>query len=217
MNIKKIKRVMSVSIIKTLLLNGKYFGIKGILHPYIVASKNLKITNLNGKVSVDKNLPIGAITIGFPDISIFDSKYEKGIWNNQGEIVFRGKTHFGQGTRITNTGKMIFGTNFGISANTSIICEKEIIFGDNVLISWDVLIMDSDMHQIMQNEKCINPPKQISIGDTCWIGCRSTILKGTRLPANTIVASGSVISCSYDEENTIVTSNKVLKRDVTWR
>lgn len=166
-------------------------------------------------------MPIGAITIGFPDITSFDYRYERSIWCNNGEILFAGKAHFGQGTRITNNGKLKFRDNFGISANTSIICEKEISFGDNVLISWDVLIMDSDVHKIFnlkEPDKIINVPREIIVSDNVWIGCRCTLLKGSNISSGSVIAAGSIVSSNYQEQNVIISGNKkILRNDIGWR
>ena len=70
-----------------------------------------------------------------------------------------------QGSRIANSGVLSFGDRFSISANSSIICTDKITFGDDVLISWDSLIMDTDFHSIFDadtHEK-VNPSSPIYI------------------------------------------------------
>ena len=64
------------------------------------------------------------VRIGFRDFR---------IWNSAKFIVF---------------GKLIFGDNSEITAESVIVFYKEIIFGENCLISWDNLIMDTDLHRI---------------------------------------------------------------------
>ena len=113
------------------------------------------------------------------------------------------------------------GNDFVLTARSTIDCQKEIIFGNECLLSWDILIMDSDYHEIInEKEEVINLPKTINVGNHVWIGCRSTILKGSRLPDNTIVAAATVISNVILPPNTIVGGSgknlRILKENVNW-
>lgn len=214
----RIFKFLKISIVNTIRMNYRYFGLGGVLHPVIIASRNLKILTLEGNVIVDKCIPVGGITIGFPCITLFDYKNEKSIWNNSGEIEFKGRAHFGQGSRISNSGKICFGDGFGISANSTICCDKEIVFGKNVLLSWDILIMDSDGHDIYyKDEKIrINSPQKIKIGDHVWVGCRSTILKGSKIGFNCVIAAGSFITKPIDAVDAIIVSGKPIKYNIEW-
>ena len=55
--------------------------------------------------------------------------------------------------------------------------------------------MDTDFHKIYtnNNEYQINQDSEIIIGDKCWIGCRSLILKGVTIPNNAIIAANSTV------------------------
>ena len=105
--------------------------------------------------------------------------------------------------------------------SSTIVCEKEIVFGNGVLVSWDDLIMDSDFHKIydaQEMKRVVNNPQKILIGEHTWIGCRSTILKGTRLANNTIVAACSCISGEISRENLVVgDKKKILKENIIWK
>ena len=66
--------------------------------------------------------------------------------------------------------------------------------------------MDTDFHSIESNEtpgKTINEDRAILIGDRVWIGCRTTILKGTEIAADSIIAAGSIIAGRLDKNNAI--------------
>lgn len=129
--------------------------------------------------------------------------------------------NIGSGCRISNKGDLLFGNDLCISANSSIICNEKITIGNNVLISWNVLIMDDDQHSVYylaEPNTRINTPKRISIGNNVWIGCRSLIIKNTILNDNVIVAAGSTIHGDYNTENCVVTSGRgILKKGVFWK
>lgn len=175
---------------------------------------------LKGKVVVNKNLPIGAIQIGFHNVGIVDYKYERSVWENSGTVEFKGRALFNSGSRISNSGYLLFGNNVLVTANSSIVCVKKITVGADTLISWDVLIMDTDFHKLFNsNGEQVNNPKEIIIGDHSWICCRSLILKGAMLPSDFVIAAGSIITSKLtDKSNCIVAdAGRVIKEDVTWR
>ena len=189
----------------------------GVLRPRIIASRNLKIQALNGTVTV-KNFQMGGVQIGFGYVGIIDNRYQRSVWENNGEIVFEGRARFGPGTRIINDGNLEFGDNFSINAASHVICYDEITFGRDVLISWNCLIMDTDFHKIIsnKNKQQVNTDRPIVIGDHVWIACESTILKGSSIPSDSIIAAGSVICKRYTNTNTIYTSTGEIRNQITW-
>ncbi|WP_157998487.1 acyltransferase [Desulfosporosinus sp. OT] len=214
-------KLLNIGIINTLRMNYHYFGWGGVLRCYILAARNLHIKKLGGTIEFRDKPRRFIIQIGFPTVGIFDTKYEKSIWQNGGTISVGNRTILGQGTRISNHGKLHLGNDFTVSANSSLICKKGITFGDDVLLSWDTLVMDTDLHRIYgleKLEKSVNEPREIKFGDHVWVGCRCTVLKGSSIPSNTVIAAGSVISGTFVKENTIIGSNqRVLKDRVTWK
>ena len=68
----------------------------------------------------------------------------------RGHVVFKGRGYIGHGAKIS-VGKdatLMVGDNFTISAESTIVSMLNINFGDDCLLSWDILIMDSDLHKI---------------------------------------------------------------------
>lgn len=178
----------------------------------MVVSKNVKLASMHGSIQLNCEKPKRCgIRIGFPIVGIFDKKYERTIWDNSGVVDFKGPAFMG-GSRISNMGNLVFGSN------TSIICKKNFEIGNNCLFSWDITLMDTDFHSIMDREgKVLNPEKSIDIEDHCWIGCRCTILKGAKIPKNSVIASNSVVASKLCEENAIYRSNsEIIKHDIEW-
>lgn len=220
---KKFLKVMSkfryISIIKTFMFNIHYFGVKGVIFFPVLVSKNIKLRKLRGTVIIERFKP-GIVNLGFGDVGIFDKKLDKGIWDNTGEVFFKGNASIGHGSKISNSAKLILGENFNITAKSEIVCTKEIKFGENCLVSWDVLIMDTDFHSIhcLDSGHCINSSENIYIGNHVWVGCRSLILKGSNIPSDTVIAANSTVTKKLETtENTIVGSlNKVIKNNISW-
>lgn len=113
---------------------------------------------------------------------------------------------------VTRTKEAIIeiGNNVGISGAT-IYARKGIKIGDNTLIGGNVKILDNDFHpleiearnaDIKEKIKC----KEIEIGQNCFIGCNSIILKGTKIGSGSIIGAGSVVIGEF-EENSLVAGN----------
>lgn len=210
-----------ISVIKTLRFNIYYFGL-GILiknGPYCLISKNVKLSCLKGKIIVH-TLKEHRIFLGFGfDIPFYDRRYERFIWYNTGTIVFNGHGQIGVGSKINNSGHLEFGENIICNALTTFICHKKIRIGNNCGISWRTILMDTDHHSIIdENGNILNPDQEIVINDQVWVSCNVTILKGTEINSQSIVAAGAILSGKkYSEQNIIIGgTGKILKRNIFW-
>ena len=131
----------------------------------------------------------------------------------------------GEGVRISKgvkiccgqNAKLLINRNTTININSQIICMNNVSLGENVMVSWDNLIMDSDFHQITKNsiQNPISLP--IEIGDGVWIGCRSIVLKGSTIPEGSIIAANCTITGKYSEAHILIAGNKILSREVYWK
>ena len=121
-------------------------------------------------------------------------------WDLSGTIIINGFCSLGRGCSIAvqKNGTLVFGSGFVCTGSSDIICVNNIEFGDNCLLSWDIIIMDTDFHKITKDHITINQPKPIKIGTHVWIGCRCTILKGVSIADNIVVAANSTITTKLD-------------------
>ena len=186
--------------------------------PVIIAHRTC-LRELHGKVVLPENADTACVKIGFGDVGHYDRKRSRTIWQVSGEVDFKGKASIGHGSKISVRGKLELGDKFNITAESTIVCAKEIRFGNDCLVSWDVLIMDSDEHPIYNKEgECINEDRPIIVGNHVWIGCKCMLLKGAELPDNTILAAGTALRSAFHGEEQIIGGNPpaILKRDVHW-
>jgi len=206
---------------KTIYFNFKYFPFRQAMVFPVRLSNKVYLRTVKGRIVLDCAVQTGMIRIGFKDVGIFDEKVSRSIWDVSGIVVFRGNAVIGHGSKISvgPEGKLVFGENFKITAESSIVAFTEIEFGKDCLLSWDILVMDTDFHVIKDSEnRILNTPKKILVGDKVWIGCRSLILKGSTIPANSIIGANAVISKILDKENAVYAGNpvKLLKENVSW-
>lgn len=208
-----------LSIPKTLRFNLHYFPLKVALRLPVVVSHRTYLRELHGEVELPETLNPGMVRIGFGDVGHYDRRRSRTIWQVSGKVSFHGKTSIGHGSKISVRGHLELGSDFNITAESTIVCAKEICFGNDCLVSWDVLVMDTDEHPIFNAEQQrINPDAPIRVGNHVWIGCKCLLLKGSKLSDNTVVAAGTVCHGSVEGENQIIGGQpvKVLKKEVFW-
>lgn len=103
------------------------------------------------------------------------------------------------------------GDGFGISGST-IYSTTSITIGINATIGANCKIVDNDFHPINSEQRRLGLNKEytkrspIKIGDNCFIGMNSIILKGTILGNNVVVGAGSVVHGTFPD-NCIIAGN----------
>jgi len=98
--------------------------------------------------------------------------------------------------------------------------DENLAIGEDCLFSWGIKMRTSDGHSVidLSTGKAINLPKDINVGSHVWIGEDVRVLKGVKIPNNSIVGSYSVITKPFKEENTVIAGHpgKVVKYNVDW-
>jgi acetyltransferase-like isoleucine patch superfamily enzyme len=124
-----------------------------------------------------------------------------------------------RGTLIfyTNSSKIEIGDNVYIGQRTIFECAKGIKIGNNVLISSDCHLIDTNSHSLHSAERMedriewqkglkyknwdLVKSSNINIANYCWLGLRSIVMKGVNLGEGTVVSAGSVVvksTSNYD-------------------
>lgn len=151
--------------------------------------------------------------------------------NNGQYIIEDGKLSIGHHSKLTARrfwvrfgGEVRVGNYTNINEGSEVRCDESVCIGDYNQISYNVNIWDTNTHNVYPSEKRreiaekywpyfgkeIERPKTkpIYIGNDCWIGEKSSILKGTKLSNNVIVGFGTVLTGAKIEEGKTV-MNKV--------
>lgn len=206
---------------KSIYFNFKYLPLRQAIKLPVLISGKVYLRKTYGKIFIDAPIKTGLIQIGFGDTGIFDDKRSRTIWEVSGTVIFKGRCFIGHGSKVTvgENGILTFGDNFSMTAESSIIAFKEVTFGNDCLLSWEILIMDTDFHKLKnKNANIINDPYPILIGNKVWIGCRCTILKGAVIPDNCVLAANSLLSKSLNLENTLYAGVpcKAIRENIEW-
>ncbi len=94
-------------------------------------------------------------------------------------------------TSIGGPGRIRLGHNVFLNSGVILYSEVSITLGDDVALSNDVYVMDTDSHGIEGR-----PPRAaaVSIGRGSWVGARSIVLPGVSIGEQVVVAAGSVVT-----------------------
>ncbi|OZI09234.1 transferase [Siphonobacter sp. BAB-5385] len=219
---KRILRILSQLNLNTIRFNFRYLPFNQAIRFPVFVAKQVYLSNLQGEIKIEGHLWPGKVKIGYGEIGIFDKHKSRSIWQVAGKVIFKGACNLGHGSKISvgDHGEVIFGEDFSITAESSLVCYKKIAFGSGCVLSWNILMMDTDLHSIRNAQgELINAPKEIIVGDHVWIGCRCTILKGATIGSNSVVAAGTTINKTLLNENVILGGNpaRVLKEEVYWQ
>ena len=219
MMIVKIKKIAQINIFKSLWVNYKIMGVRKMFKMPILIYKNTDIDMSKGSFKLTCEPSFGLVRIGLYRENLYSKKKGETKFSISGMIEIGGRALFYSGSRtiVLQGGKLFIGNDFEIGSDSSIIASKNVRIGVNCMISWDVLIMDSDLHPIYDwVGNRINAQRNICIGDNVWICCKCLVLKGVQIPGGTIVSAASIITECGASENCIVSSRKVIRENVHW-
>ncbi|HAT61929.1 MAG TPA: hypothetical protein DCS83_05190 [Prevotella sp.] len=178
-----------------------------------------KFRNLKGSIEIQGGVKFGMIQLGKNSVSIYPNN---GIMFDlrKGKIIFKGKCLIGNNSYIStgDNSTLIFGYDFNSYTSLKLVCFDRIEFADKVLVGWDCIFMDTDLHKIKREDgtqsKGYGP---IKIGSETWIANGCVILKNTRIPNKVIIAARSVLTGNIDvPEKTVIGTQhhvKVLAKD----
>lgn len=100
-------------------------------------------------------------------------------------------------------------------------CEgRKITVGEDCMFSINIAIRTSDYHSILNKEGMrTNRAKDIKIGNHVWVGFDCSIMKGSMIENNCIVAAGSMVtSSSKSKSSTLLagTPAKPIREEISW-
>ena len=124
-----------------------------------------------------------------------------------GNDVLIGKHAWLDISRYTLNAKIIIKNGTQIGRNAMISAAKKITIGEKCLIAYNVSLLDHD-HNILDPDISpldggITEPREIIIGDQCFIGAHSFILKGVRLGRHCVVGANSVVTESFPDYSVV--------------
>lgn len=118
------------------------------------------------------------------------------IKNKGAKILFGKGLMIGRNSSITVRpgGLLTIGEMSSLNADCKIVCQDYISIGKNTYFGPNVLVYDHDHYFDGDGVKRTDfVTRPISIGNNCWIGAGTIILKGTTIGDKCVIAAGSVV------------------------
>ncbi|WP_273477123.1 acyltransferase [Faecalicoccus acidiformans] len=214
--VEKINKIFKISIFKAIYYN---FFCKNVIRKkgcYIIPFKNLVLDFEKGsKLFVNSNLHLGINKLKHSKAETLIRLKKNAIWEANGEVLL----FYGTTIEVLCNAKLI--SDF-FSANTGsvIIVGKQITIGYNAMLGRNIIVYDSDHHQILDYDdgKTIkNHSQEVIIGDNVWLTNNITVLKGVSIAQGSIIAAGALIRKDVVAPNSLVVGDgKVVNTTALW-
>ena len=130
------------------------------------------------------------------------------------KLTVTGDFNVGAGTdiRIFKNAELTIGSGY-LNADDQIICEEKITIGNDVAIAREVIIRDTDSHEILDGKHTKTKP--VTIGNHVWIGTRAIIMKGVTIGDGAIIAAGAVVTKDVPAHSIVAgVPAKIIKENV---
>lgn len=130
---------------------------------------------------------------------------------NKGSRVFLGKrirVHSGSKIKVRPGAELTIGDNVKMNYFCIIACQKKIQIGKGTEFGPSVYLYDHD-HDYKcglsadSDKECFQKAP-IIIGNNCWIGANTVILRGTSIGDNCVIGAGCVLKGNFPDNSVIV-------------
>lgn len=194
------KRYTKVNWIKTLYFNFKKFPFKIAKKLPVFFYGKVSFQSIKGEIVIQSPIKTGMVGFGKRFEKFSKSKGIAEICL-EGRLVFKGYAMFGQDYLIyvAQNACLEIGNFSGMGSNCKIACSQHIKLGDDVRISYESQILDSNFHQMIdtQTRERIPISLPIIIGNNNFIGNRTTIMSKTITPDFCTISSNSLCNRDY--------------------
>ena len=133
------------------------------------------------------------------------------------KITENGKVYFGENLTTFNNvhlsavgGKLEIGDNVFFNRNCIVVCREGIKIGDGCVCGPNVCIYDHDHQFGYEGIGSDYKTSQVSIGDNCWIGANSVILRGTHIGDHSVIGAGTVVKGDIPPHSIVYSSRELV-------
>lgn len=177
---------------------------------FFVAPKTKILLKKSSRIDIKKTFSINLCWEGKQNQPATLTLGENAILNISGSF----RAYSGVYISVADNAQLTLGSGF-INNNAKISCFKEIVIGDDVKISEDVVIRDSDNHALKREGYQKTAP--IRIGNHVWIGMRAVVLKGVTIGDGAVIAAGAVVTKDIPPHSLAAgVPAKVINMEIEW-
>jgi len=178
-------------------------------HTGVIIYPKVHFRNKNGNLFIGNRLVLGQVW----DLGSYKPSdlllFEKSEFHAENFVFYTGfQVVVNKGARLS------IGSGYA-NYYVKIDCFEKISIGQDVAISHNVIIRDSDSHAISSGS---TKPAPIIIGNHVWIGMNSIILKGVHIGNGAVIAAGAVVTQDVPD-NCLVggVPAKIIRQNIEWK
>ncbi len=119
-----------------------------------------------------------------------------GTWNVNGKI----RIGLDSCLYIHRKATLTTGRDIFIARDSQIECAEKVNIGNNVLAG-EIYLCDSAGHEVTHGQEAQPMTRPITIGDGCYFGFRTMVLRGANIPPHCVIGSGAVCTKDYAAKN----------------
>lgn len=192
----------------------------------IIKGKNNKIKIANSVLFMNSKIDIKGNnnTIFIEDLCLFN-KVTFFIRGNNNFIHLKKDVNFFRGGELwieDNNCSINIGKNTTFEDAHLAVTEdnSKIIIGEDCMFAYGIDVRTGDSHSILNagTLKRINPAADVVVENHVWVGAHCSILKGSYILNNSVVATRSIVTKKMEESNVILAGipAKKIKDGITW-
>lgn len=167
------------------------------------SSNSLLVPHSKTRFRVGNNSIIrvgGRVIIGFPlhDNAPFASLSETVLHLSDGAVIeFQGSARIAPGVSLVvgKGAELIIGDGVIIAHNTQILCNRKITIGKDSMVSWNSLLIDTDLHDpITGSGNSLRLTRRVlTIGERVGLQANVIIPRGLSIGDDSVISAGTVL------------------------
>ena len=188
---------------KTLYFNFRVFNLKTAIQLPVWLYGHIQFGGLYRGCVVLNQVKTGGVKIGGGwDSDVFGrSKRHISFLRLRGKLILEKNITMQQGITLSLSKNAILkiGHNVVFNERVTIHSKESITIKENCRFGWNTQIFDTSFHYMVNKGKVAYRNTPVVIEHNSWVGNGVSIMKGTYLPAYTVVASNSLVNKNFKE------------------
>lgn len=196
--LQRLKRLLSINWYRTLQLNLRLLPWRQARRLPIVVQGRLRVEGLSGQIVLPPDAPFDTVRIGSRH-ETFRASAGLAQLALYGRWEVAGPVRIGVDSCLFVHRDAVFSTGCDVylARNTQIDCCCSVSIGDHVLAG-ELYVCDSAVHAVTRDGGVSRPlTLPVTIGHDCYFGHRTMVLRGTTIPAYSVIGSGAVCCRDY--------------------